>query len=420
MEVEVQFDKPQGDASYKYNLGLHGTYRVEAGGDSLLISGRRRLLLLCRHEPTLEVAFDEILNVERSGDHLRFELYPSNPKLGPQIFSFRCTSEEEATAMEVLLPKTHTEDFERAKDHRRGLESEVRQWRMVPVIVAFVLPFIGLVETFLWLYLRPPQIRQKALAGIPDWFGFYFGVLLCEWPFFALAGVATRQLRSCGQDTVQVSWSCFGALVGLIIPYGLLCCAAMPGELTSGATDAGQGIGLGLIFGSPLFALMGVMGWCAGSWLAKRFGKGRTAMGQSPPASEQSRQDSSLPVIWNPTAAALLSIPFTSAFGSFLHSQNAERMGRTEEARRNRIWFYASLALVGLDLLPFTRDFIPTWVYAGLLLAWWFTTGKKQCDYIQGFLGDRYFRDSWRKPLLIACALLVVLLVIYHLTGQGR
>ncbi|MGB7331460.1 MAG: hypothetical protein WBD25_08740, partial [Terriglobales bacterium] len=62
------------------------------------------------------------------------------------------------------------------------------------------------------------------------------------------------------------------------------------------------------------------------------------------------------PALWNPKAAAFWSLLFSPAFGAFLHARNADAMRRADEANANRMWFYVSLAYLGL---VFATIFIP-------------------------------------------------------------
>jgi hypothetical protein len=50
------------------------------------------------------------------------------------------------------------------------------------------------------------------------------------------------------------------------------------------------------------------------------------------------------PALWNPKPAAYWSLLFSPAFGAFLHARNADAMGRVDEAKANRMWFYVLIA----------------------------------------------------------------------------
>src|SRR4029077_2200123 len=114
--------------------------------------------------------------------------------------------------------------------------------------------------------------------------------------------------------------------------------------------------------------------------------------------------------LWNPSAAAWWSLLFSSAFGAFLHAQNADVLGRTGEAKANRVWFYLWIAYFGVTLTPIP---IPRGVAGGLLLEWYFGLGTNQVAYVKEKWRDRYERKPWKTPLLIAfCCLLGAIIVI--------
>ena len=121
------------------------------------------------------------------------------------------------------------------------------------------------------------------------------------------------------------------------------------------------------------------------------------------------------PALWNPNSAACWSLLFSPAFGAFLHARNADSLGRTEEAKANRMWFYISVAFLVFTLVSVIIPAIPDAIFRvagiGLLLGWYFSLGKKQIKYVKDTWQDRYQRKSWTKPLLIAFGCLVGLFV---------
>jgi hypothetical protein len=112
------------------------------------------------------------------------------------------------------------------------------------------------------------------------------------------------------------------------------------------------------------------------------------------------------PALWNPNAAACWSLLFTQAFGAYLHAQNADSLGRTDEAKANRTWFYASLGYLVFVLFSIFVPQIPEAVYRGaaigLLVGWYVSLGKKQAQYVKEAWQTGYIRKQWMKPLLIA------------------
>jgi hypothetical protein len=112
------------------------------------------------------------------------------------------------------------------------------------------------------------------------------------------------------------------------------------------------------------------------------------------------------PALWNPYAAARWSLIFSGAFGAFLHAQNADAMGRVEEAKANRVWCYLWIAyfcfvMVTSSILVVPKGLLPL-VSLGLSSGWYFSLGRKQATYVKETLRDGYERRPWVEPLLIA------------------
>jgi hypothetical protein len=123
------------------------------------------------------------------------------------------------------------------------------------------------------------------------------------------------------------------------------------------------------------------------------------------------------PALWNPKAAALWSLIFTQAFGAFLHARNADAMGRVDEAKANRTWFYISMAYFGLTFVATAIPAIPRGLFRlipiGLLFGWYLNVGKKQVIYVSQTCRDVYVRKSLKEPLLIAfCCLICTFIAI--------
>jgi hypothetical protein len=116
------------------------------------------------------------------------------------------------------------------------------------------------------------------------------------------------------------------------------------------------------------------------------------------------------PALWNPKAAAYWSLLFSPAFGAFLHARNADAMGRVDEARANRVWFYVLIAYLGLVFVTIFL-LIPEGLYTmasiGLLFGWYLCRGKKQVTYVKETWRDGYERKRWKQPLLIAFGSLI-------------
>lgn len=137
--------------------------------------------------------------------------------------------------------------------------------------------------------------------------------------------------------------------------------------------------------------------------------------------------DQSACAIWNPAAAARWSLVFTPAFGAFIHMRNWQALGQPAQAAAARKWFYASLALLMLQI--WTRALNarfgtePLLLHpAGVLflLVWYFGAARPQARLVRARYGASYRRKRWDSVLMgavmagtayaIAGALLALLL----------
>lgn len=122
------------------------------------------------------------------------------------------------------------------------------------------------------------------------------------------------------------------------------------------------------------------------------------------------------PALWNPKAAAYWSLLFSPAFGAFLHARNADAMGRVDEAKANRMWFYVLIAYL---VLASVTIFIPipqgllTLISIGLLFGWYLSLGKKQVMYVKNTWRDGYERKPWKEPLLVAFGCLIGTFIVF-------
>ena len=127
------------------------------------------------------------------------------------------------------------------------------------------------------------------------------------------------------------------------------------------------------------------------------------------------------PPLWNPNAAACWSLLFTPAFGAFLHARNAQSLGRPEEAKANRIWFYVSLAYLVVVLISIFIPKIPDMIFrgaaVGILIGWYISLGKKQIRYVKDTRQKCYQRKGWSKPLAVGFGCLVGYLLLCVLLG---
>jgi len=135
------------------------------------------------------------------------------------------------------------------------------------------------------------------------------------------------------------------------------------------------------------------------------------------------------PALWNPNAAANWSLLFSPAFGAYLHARNAETLGRQDEAKINKVWFYSYIAYLFVGMVACFLPIIPDWVTGPmisfvLLVIWYSHVGRNQILYVKKTWNDGYVRKPWKKPLLIAfgcvfglIGLLVIIGIILDATG---
>jgi hypothetical protein len=116
------------------------------------------------------------------------------------------------------------------------------------------------------------------------------------------------------------------------------------------------------------------------------------------------------PAIWNPNSAANWSLLFSPAFGAYLHMKNWEALGEPGKASVAKVWVLVTLlALAGITLAaaflpnPRSLDGVSRTIGLGLLLSWYFSSGRSQTEYVKSRYGKDYPRRSWGKPLLLGC-----------------
>jgi len=113
--------------------------------------------------------------------------------------------------------------------------------------------------------------------------------------------------------------------------------------------------------------------------------------------------------LWNPSAAVNWSVLFTPAFGSFVQMLNWSALGEADKAAGARRWFYASLAMLGADMLVaaltarLQESFNPLFWLGPLYFAlWYICAGREQVLAVRARHGPRYAHKSWRNILCTA------------------
>lgn len=109
--------------------------------------------------------------------------------------------------------------------------------------------------------------------------------------------------------------------------------------------------------------------------------------------------------LWNPNAAASLSVPFSPIFGAWLHAKNWSALGNEGKAKQSMYWVYGGIAVVMLSIM---------WPVIGIgyFLCWYFISARQQAKYVEEKLNNAYMKKSWAKPIGIAVASLFVVIFI--------
>ncbi len=125
------------------------------------------------------------------------------------------------------------------------------------------------------------------------------------------------------------------------------------------------------------------------------------------------------PELWNPDAAACWSLVFSPAFGAFLHMKNWEALGESSKAAAAKMWVVITIAtIIGLVVaaafLPHNKDLAGVLRFSnlGLLLTWYYASGKPQAHFVKSRFGKQYPKKGWARPLMIAIAAIIGFLVI--------
>jgi hypothetical protein len=124
------------------------------------------------------------------------------------------------------------------------------------------------------------------------------------------------------------------------------------------------------------------------------------------------------PPLWNPGAATAWSLLLTPTFGALLHMKNWQVLGDPERAASAKRWAIGTaaftLSVMGLVMIVPESSGIDLLIRAcglGVLLAWYYASGKAQVDLVKQRFGTTYPRRGWALPLVIGFGALVALLV---------
>ncbi len=130
------------------------------------------------------------------------------------------------------------------------------------------------------------------------------------------------------------------------------------------------------------------------------------------------------PQLWNPTVAALWSIPFTPVFGAYIHHRNWLKLGHSELAMESKTWskILFFLIAVGAGIFIYLPVEHPAQIYLhylpnALTAGWYLSSGHRQVQYVKAHLGNSYIRISWAGPLLLAFGLYIAWIATFLFIG---
>lgn len=118
------------------------------------------------------------------------------------------------------------------------------------------------------------------------------------------------------------------------------------------------------------------------------------------------------PAFWNPAAAVNWSLLFTAIFGSYLHIKNWEALGRPKDARTSRIWFWLSIAVMGIGVFSPLSDAASAGLGIWLLIIWYIFDARKQIGFIRERYGKNYPRRSFGKPVALGIGVIILVLIM--------
>ncbi|MBO5658699.1 MAG: hypothetical protein J6S08_04610 [Duodenibacillus sp.] len=144
-----------------------------------------------------------------------------------------------------------------------------------------------------------------------------------------------------------------------------------------------------------------------------------------------SDKQTSLPKLFNPTAAVVLSLVFTPMFGAFLHGLNWRELGDDESAARSMGWVRGTFIAFVLYLVvdPFLQSMaFARYLMMAMLVGFWFSwalsLGFRQVRFVREFVKDNYEPQRLGKAIMLGAfgwvafsALAFTIMLFLHVTG---
>ncbi len=134
-----------------------------------------------------------------------------------------------------------------------------------------------------------------------------------------------------------------------------------------------------------------------------------------PPSSAgvASTMDGAKPLLYNPNVAGILSLFFTTVFGSWCLMRNYEALGASANANRSKIWIIISVIIYLL-----LGTVIPMGVGLVFVIVWYFCENRKQNIYLQEN-NIAYEKKGWLIPVLVAIGANTALFIVLVLLSKA-
>jgi hypothetical protein len=110
------------------------------------------------------------------------------------------------------------------------------------------------------------------------------------------------------------------------------------------------------------------------------------------------------PLLWNPNAAANLSLLFSPIFGGILVAQNWRALGNAAKAKQSMLWVYATAVACVAIAIPAVPNALGRSVGIGLLMGWYWVVGRPHAKYVAQQFGQSYTRRPWGKAIGLGVA----------------
>lgn len=115
--------------------------------------------------------------------------------------------------------------------------------------------------------------------------------------------------------------------------------------------------------------------------------------------------------LWNPNAAANLSLLLSPVFGAWVHDKNWSTLGNERKAKQSMYWVYGGIFVYLLGMFLGYQS-----IGIVYLLGWYFSSAKSQIKYVREELSDVYEKKGWMKPVGIGAVCITLFVIIASVT----